>query len=93
MEEKFSLDKFSYDGIQQCMRPRDRRPPFIYMGAFNEEGKCCLAFYVDRDLKGPYWPDDEGRMIRRGNSVDFEGVPRRTIYHQLSKLASMTKTE
>lgn len=57
------------------LKPEDR-PPYIFMGIRRlTEQRPCLAFYVDRDLKGPYWPDEDGRMVRnRRYEIDFEGM-------------------
>lgn len=77
--------KRKFVGVDQCLMPYEQRPPFIYVGVYDRDtGENLLALYVDRDLKGAYWPDESGRMVKQpGMGIDLD-VPRCTLYRRLT---------
>ena len=89
LEQNLYADRFRYTGTEWFEETKERRPPFIFVSA-SWHGEAVLAFYVDSNLCGPYWPDEEGRMVLRSEEcgmISFEKVPRRSAFRMLKSMA------
>lgn len=75
-------------GLEFVDLKRENRPPYIFMGMRRvKEERPCLAFYVDRDMKGPYWPDESGRMVRNNLfDIDFSNSSKESVRIVLRRL-------
>ena len=88
-QEQSQGGKLKYIGMEFLCNQEIPAPPFSFVGVYREGGEMLLSFYVDKNLCGPYWPDENNTMrpMFEFKQIDFKGKAQTSVYRILREMA------